>query len=328
MSRHATHERSPRTPIPALAALVLSAGSALATEGRTPIASLPFTISQPGSYEVAADLTGVAGQHGITVQASDVTIDLSGFTLTGVPGSGDGVHLASGEARVAVRNGTVRGWGGAGVDLGGPAERLCVVEDLRAVANGGDGLRVGADALVRGCSATANQVGIRLESGLALGCEVEGNALDGLLAAGRATLVRGCRALGNGASGLRFTDGSGALVADNVASDNGDSGIEVATSALVLRNEASRNGGAGPIGAGVFLRSGANVALENHAVENLVGVLAFPGGLEVAARNSCFQNGAMEYDRATGNDFGPIGPLSSPTFDSPPWGNLAFFFQP
>src|SRR4030095_6606576 len=51
-------------------------------EPRTPISTLPFTISSPGSYYVTSNLTGVAGQHGITINADNVTLDLGGFERT------------------------------------------------------------------------------------------------------------------------------------------------------------------------------------------------------------------------------------------------------
>ncbi len=60
-------------------------------EPRTPISALPFTINQCGSYFLTDCLTGVAGQNGITIDADDVTLDLNGFTLIGVPGSLDGI---------------------------------------------------------------------------------------------------------------------------------------------------------------------------------------------------------------------------------------------
>ena len=53
-------------------------------EPRTPISALPFTISNSGSYYLTANLTGAAGSDGITILASDVTLDLNGFTMTGV----------------------------------------------------------------------------------------------------------------------------------------------------------------------------------------------------------------------------------------------------
>jgi len=63
--------------------------------GKNVITSLPITISQPGSYILNSNLTCTAcsgGQHGISVNVSDVSIDLQGFQLVGVAGAGDGIH--------------------------------------------------------------------------------------------------------------------------------------------------------------------------------------------------------------------------------------------
>src|SRR5690349_6124499 len=40
-----------------------------------------YTIAQPGSYYLAGNLTGQSGNVGILVIASNVTIDLRGYTL-------------------------------------------------------------------------------------------------------------------------------------------------------------------------------------------------------------------------------------------------------
>src|SRR6185295_11122012 len=42
-----------------------------------------FKITQPGSYYLTGNITGVAGKHGIEVVASGVTLDLNGFDLLG-----------------------------------------------------------------------------------------------------------------------------------------------------------------------------------------------------------------------------------------------------
>src|SRR5438093_7800183 len=46
-----------------------------------------FKISQPGSYYLTGNITGVASKHGIEIVASGVTLDLNGFDLLGAPGS-------------------------------------------------------------------------------------------------------------------------------------------------------------------------------------------------------------------------------------------------
>jgi parallel beta-helix repeat protein len=63
------------------------------SDPRTPITSLPTTISQPGSYYLVGNLDSTG--HGITIQASGVTLDLGGFSLTGDGDPGDyGIHVA------------------------------------------------------------------------------------------------------------------------------------------------------------------------------------------------------------------------------------------
>ncbi len=101
-------------------ALVLGAISALTVGGpivpppgpvvstqRTAITSLPFTILNPGSYVVWADLTGIAGANGIDVLADNVTIDLNGFTLHGVVGSLSGIGTPGFRRNLTVKNGTL-----------------------------------------------------------------------------------------------------------------------------------------------------------------------------------------------------------------------------
>src|SRR5437762_13979859 len=50
-----------------------------------------FKITQPGSYYLTGNITGVAGKHGIEIAASGVTLDLNGFDLLGAPSSLDRV---------------------------------------------------------------------------------------------------------------------------------------------------------------------------------------------------------------------------------------------
>ena len=50
-----------------------------------------FSITEPGSYYLTANVVGVVGKDGIVIQVSDVTLDLNGFALIGVPGSRRGI---------------------------------------------------------------------------------------------------------------------------------------------------------------------------------------------------------------------------------------------
>jgi hypothetical protein len=149
-------------------------------EPRTPITSLPFNISSPGSYYVVTNLTGVSGQNGITIGASGVTVDLNGFELVGVGGSLAGVGVPAPVYDLCVRNGKLRGWGAGGVDaFQAEAIRL---ERLHAIGNTGVGLSTGNAALISDCIVRSNTTFGIANSGMGV--------------------VRGCAALANGGDGI------------------------------------------------------------------------------------------------------------------------------
>jgi len=72
-----------------------------------------YRISQPCSYYLAENLVGEAGKDGITIASTGVVLDLNGFELIGVAGSGDGVDANAG--RVTIRSGAVTGWDEHGI---------------------------------------------------------------------------------------------------------------------------------------------------------------------------------------------------------------------
>jgi hypothetical protein len=86
------------------------AGDSVTKDSVTKIISLPYTISAPGEYEVTGDLT-VNGTDGIDVKASNVTLDLGGFSITqlGSAGTTTGVNDSSSN-NVVVENGTISGF--------------------------------------------------------------------------------------------------------------------------------------------------------------------------------------------------------------------------
>src|SRR3974390_2750650 len=66
-------------------------------EARTPISSAPITIINPGSYYLTTNLT-VATGNAISIATNDVTLDLSGWTIssTAASATGYGIFLNSG----------------------------------------------------------------------------------------------------------------------------------------------------------------------------------------------------------------------------------------
>jgi hypothetical protein len=77
--------------IAGLAAALAGAGTARAD---TVITSCPYTISTPGAYALAADLT--CSENGINIAVSNVTLSLNGHIITGPNnGGGTGVNICA-----------------------------------------------------------------------------------------------------------------------------------------------------------------------------------------------------------------------------------------
>jgi hypothetical protein len=211
-------------------------------EPRTPIASLPFTITNSGSYYVTANLFGVSGQSGITISNNDVTLDLGGFALIGVPGSLFGINVPAARTNLALRNGIVRGWSLGGVDAG--AARNSQFLDLQVSQNGLNGLSGGSAALIVRCSAFANlAVGARAWAGSRMvDCTAGDNGSDGF-SADEACSLRGCVARSNGGRG--FVCGTATALTECAATRNAGAGIEVGWHSTISGCSAAYNLGNG-----------------------------------------------------------------------------------
>lgn len=223
-----------------------------------------FRISQPGSYYLTGPVTGEAGKHGIEIEASDVTIDLSGFGMRGVPGALFGVIVTGLRDNLTVRNGSVSGWPSGGVELG-PTQiaRGTLIELIHASENGGTGLRCGDSGMILRCTATDNVGTGIVGRGAALirECRAGGNDLDGM-SVGSGGSIQSCTADNNTGDGIQ--SGSGVSILDCVAEANDEMGIRAgASGGLVSRCSALSNALDGiNVAAGVTVR-GCNVAVNS-----------------------------------------------------------------
>lgn len=195
-------------------------------EPRTPIDSLPFVITQPGSYYLVTNLTDTLGTNGITVQANDVTIDLGGFTLAGSSGgpanrSGIFTGFAT-TTNLTVRNGTIRGWGFTGIRAQSAVG--CQILNLNLSGNGINGVTLGTNGVIKECAANANGFyGIAAYDGSVVeACSVVDNGDLGIAGSKNVT-VRGCSVRGSGSAGILVDDNS--LVVDCTANTNGQTGF-------------------------------------------------------------------------------------------------------
>jgi hypothetical protein len=240
-------------------------------EPRTPILSLPVTITNAGSYYLTSNLfcasctnfIGFSFQNGVDVLTNGVTIDLNGFELTGSSPSGSAI-VAGNVTNLCVRNGSIRNWTGGGVGLGTAVNsviqnvRVAIVGDNGInVGNGalveqcvaresssGNGVAVGDGSTVRGCVASANVNGMGILMGN--GCTVSDSSASSNFRgyqSGQGCTIRDCAAWLNSGFGINTADGCSVIGC--TARSNGGNGVNAATGCLIRQctvNSNSQNG--------------------------------------------------------------------------------------
>lgn len=177
-------------------------------EARTVISSLPYTITNPGSYYLTENLTVSGGAAGIIVSSDNVTIDLNGFSLVGgASGTNPGINVPTAHKNLCVRNGTLTGWTNGAISAVNVTGSL--FEKLRLVANSGTAaLNAGTASTIKECVATANT------SSFGTGFRT-----------GNSCTVLDCSAFGNGGYGFILT--SFCTIANSTSSENSADGVDV-----------------------------------------------------------------------------------------------------
>lgn len=228
-------------------------------EPRTPISTLPFVITQPGSYYLTTNLIGASGQNGITITGARVTLDLMGFELRGVPGSASGIFL-NGSISPHVLNGSITGWGLDGIN--GTNAGGGTIELLRVSNNGRYGISFNSGSQIRKCIVFGNgNVGILTSNDVEVDdCISNGNGTHGIQA-GTGSTIRRCLTVQNAAAGITGSginglniiecnsefNGAGiatlgqTIIKDSFARSNSTSGITVGPGSTVQGCNASDN---------------------------------------------------------------------------------------
>lgn len=254
-------------------------------EPRTPIASLPYAITQPGSYYLESNLTAAVGSNGITISTNDVTLDLMGFTLAGSTNSAGGVGVVGIRRNLVIRNGVIRGFG-VGVDAAGADNSR--YQDLRVLLNRGDGLRIGQYAVVENCLVLENA----------------GDGIQGF----QGTVVRNGVVSSNTLNGILL--GANSVAADCLVTDNTQAGIVAGANSTVERCQVIRSGTRGVVlnrdsgvrgctvlnagQEGILATNHNNVIEQNHVAGGSVG-LAVRGRGNVVTGN-IVQDNSDNYD--------------------------------
>jgi hypothetical protein len=148
-------------------------------EARTPISSVPFTITQSGSYYLTTNVT-TAVSNAIVITVSGVTLDLNGFTIASTMANaangGTAILLTSKLSDITIFNGHIRS----------------------GVTNNGSNIYLGA-----GFAGGINSVGTAPQNIRVSGVSVTGCLSDGInLTAGNSTLVEACTVRTIGGKGI------------------------------------------------------------------------------------------------------------------------------
>lgn len=198
-------------------------------EPRTPVDAthtpgnsiVEFVISSPGSYYLTTNIVGVSGKQGIDIYGpNNVTLDLNGFSMIGVPGSLAGIIIPGG-ANVVVRNGIITGWTN-GIESYGNNVTL---QGLTVTSNALDGIQI------QGCNSSVignNVAGNNASDTTGVGILVSGTATNSLIQNNHVVATVG----GTLAAGI-FASGSGTIVVQNFVQGNGANDIEWGSGAVV-----------------------------------------------------------------------------------------------
>jgi parallel beta-helix repeat protein len=257
-----------------------------------------YKITQPGSYYLTGNITGVVGKHGIEIVASGVTLDLNGFDLVGIAGMGnfDGVSVTVGSlTNIAVLNGSVRSWGRDGVNLGVFGAANCRIEGVGVTGNVRAGMFAGIRTRISNCSASGGEYGlIAFEGSTISNCSANNATVYGIFADPGSTLSN-CSAYSNTGNGIIAS--TGCTLSNCSAFSNAGIGIDANVGCTVSGCSAFGN-----ISHGINAGNGTTVEGCTARANTLDGIRC--ASACVILGNTCSSNGVGDGAgiHATGND--------------------------
>jgi Right handed beta helix region len=227
------------------------------TPGDAP--GFPVTITRSGSYWLDGNLTVPVDKDGIVITASQVTINLMGFTIQGSGGiHGSGISATNGPSSITVTNGFITGMGDQGIFITGSNSRI---ERITVHGNANSGLHLGSrSTVIRSNSSDNGSIGISV---------------------GKNSLIADNVIAENGLDGIHIVGGT---VARNTIAENGERGIVVlGNNVLSISNTIERNDGLG-------MQFGPNQGggYRDNVINNNLGGSVF-GGKNMGG-NLCNQN--------------------------------------
>ena len=304
-------------------------------EPRTPISSLPYTISSSGSYYLTTNLVNTntaGGFNGITIASgvNDVTLDLNGFTLADAVTNAVfqyGINAPGNNTNLVVRNGTLRNWTTTGIGFygvnGGKIENVTCI-GIGTTGNGA-GIEVGSRFQVVNCqginsvsgfaantvdnsfnhcvASFCSQIGFSISSSntTLVDCQAHDNAGYGFYfftPASRSSFLN-CSANNNGVVGFDITSTN--TVIQGCSAKNNQTGIIVTSSCEVLNNECANNSSQG-----FYIGGNGNRVDGNSSINGVFGT----GFYVISTGNFIVRNtsrgGAVAFSIPAGNSSGPV----------------------
>jgi len=168
-----------------------------------------FKITKGSSFYLTDDFTGEANKKGIEIAigpGQQATIDLNGFTLTGMGASSTkaAIYIDGVGANVVVRNGAIRDWRQAIQHFVGGS---ITVEDVHAYGSQLTQFDVRNATMVRCFADDGASTGFLIDSGVMIDCTARSNTGSGFTINSAATIARGCVAIGNANNGFSLGQG-------------------------------------------------------------------------------------------------------------------------
>jgi len=225
-------------------------------EKRTPISSLPFNITDSGSYYLTTNLFSTAGY--IYVSPQNVTLDLNGFTMDGSSNALSAVYCyANIDLNLTIRNGTFRNYGSGAVVVS--ATQYPVHFENVQMINGSIGfwcssgstflncgfynnktygLITGISSTIKNCVFSGNGIPAQVGSASVVsGCTFYTNT--GSLNLASSCTISDCTFVGNTAQQIAGSDGEQIL--NCIVRSGGNTGIGVANASTIKNCLVSQN---------------------------------------------------------------------------------------
>ncbi len=238
-----------------------------------------YRISSPGSYYLTGNVAGAAEKVTILIQSPHVTLDLNGFTVSGISSGLACIGTDAGRAGVTIKNGVVANGGSNGISLTS-ASHGARIQDVTLFDCSESSLTVGSGAMIERCTVidgdtvafsagpgstlrdctvvTTGDTGFSVAGATLINCNVKSSAGYGFYIWSASSLtncaatdcgtgfysdvaanLNGCTARKSTGSG--FALGTDSVVANCLASENGVYGFKLVDRGVISNSTASAN---------------------------------------------------------------------------------------